>query len=122
MARTFDDRFDPSTFENDEPVHVWGIEVYGPEGELWISERLWSRLCMVAGAFELHLLPLLAGPSSPAMEDKVMLNGKQCEGLLDEIAFVGRVLDDPLVREQLAALAPLVRSASRGSGLGVEFP
>ena len=121
MTRRFDDRFDAAVYADDPPVHLWGIEVYDADGDLWIPERVWTRLCLLAAAYQLHLLPLFSGRTSDDDSDgRFTLNGTQCRHLQDEIAFVGSVVDDPLLRTYLATLSQLVIRSSSGTGLGIE--
>lgn len=101
---------DPEAFSNDEEVRV-----HGAGREVWLSERLFRRLALIGGAYERHLLPLLA--------QDVTLNSTQCDGLLGELDFVGELVADEALTSMLNALAPVV-SACRASGqdLLVEWP
>lgn len=84
----FADRLDPTTYQDDEVVGVFE-ETPDDADSLWLSERLVQRLILIAGAYELHTLPMLVNAAAP-----VRLNQQQCASLLDELAFVADRLDD----------------------------
>ncbi|MFN0090482.1 MAG: hypothetical protein ACKVWR_09495 [Acidimicrobiales bacterium] len=91
---------------------------------LWVPERLWARLRLVAGAYELRLLPILDGTSDP-----VFLNAVQVSTLLEELRFIGQILSDPLVdplvEALVRALVDLAAERSQGASkdwIGIEFP
>lgn len=84
----FADRLDAEMFGSDAVVGVFESEPSEADA-LWLSERLFARLVMVARAYELHTLPLLGGSNA------VRLSRPQCESLFDELAFVA---DRPMIR------------------------
>lgn len=114
----FADRFDPTTYTDEEPVHLWLVESTDAD-EIWVPEVLWHRLRMVATGYQLHLLPVLDGSTDP-----VFLNAPQCDALIDEVDFVATLVDDALLMDVLSRvrrLATGARSASKNA-LGIEFP
>lgn len=121
MSDDLRDRLQAETYADDEPVHVFRPDQYGPnEDGAWIPERIWHRLRALGSAYELHLLPLLDGTTDP-----VFLNPAQAEQFLDELRFVGELVDDPLVEAQVRALVSLAAERSHGASkdvLGFQFP
>ncbi|MEI6404034.1 MAG: hypothetical protein WCP59_17810 [Actinomycetota bacterium] len=86
----FADRLDAGTYTDDPVVGVYS-EDPGEASSLWVPERLFDRLVLLARAYGLHTLPLL-GESEP-----VRLNGPMIASLVDELDFVRARVDDPLV-------------------------
>lgn len=121
MIDAFADRFQDGTYADDEPVHVFRADQYGsPVQGLWVPERLWARLRLVAQAYELLLLSVLDGSTDP-----VFLNAAQVSTLLEELSFVGQILSDPLVESFVRALVGLAADRSHGASrdaIGIEFP
>jgi hypothetical protein len=120
MCSAFDDRFETDRYRDDEPVHLFRVDRYGPadEQELWIPERIWHRLRLVGAAYELRLIPILDGSTDP-------LFLSQTSELLDELGFIEQRVDDPLLRSIAAAIGDLLRLPSQGASrdaLGIEFP
>jgi hypothetical protein len=94
----FSDRLDAASYTDDPEVGVYESDP-DEDDSLWISERLFERLTKVASAYELHTLPMLGGM------DPVRLNRVRCEALLDEVAFVGELLNDPLAAKVARSLS-----------------
>ncbi len=121
MDDFFADRFRDETYADDEPVHVFRADQYGSADQgLWVPERLWARLRLVAAAYELRLLPILDGTSDP-----VFLNAVQVSTLLEELRFIGQILSDPLVESLVRALVDLAAGRSQVASkdsIGIEFP
>lgn len=121
MIDSIADRFRDETYADDEPVHVFRADQYGsPDQGLWLPERLWARLRLVAQAYELHLLSVLDGSTDP-----VFLNAAQVSTLLEELRFVGQILSDPLIEGLVRALVELAAGRSQGASkdaMGIEFP
>jgi hypothetical protein len=121
MSSEWNDRFDPSKYDDDEPVHLFRCDQYGPnDGGLWIPERIWHRLRWLGLSYELHLLPLLDGSTDP-----VYLNPTQVGQLLQEFRFVGQIVDDPVVESTVQAIIALSAERSDGASkdmVGIEFP
>jgi hypothetical protein len=88
------------------------IRIRCGDREAWLSERLLRRLALIGAAYELHLLPLLAGDIS--------LNPVQADGLLGELDFVGALVEDAALMSALSTLAPLVRGC-RASADSISF-
>jgi hypothetical protein len=86
----FASRLDPDTYAHDDEVIGVFEMTPGDSDALWLSARLFRRLTLIARAYELHALPLLDDP------EPVVLNRSRCESLVDEIEFVGSLLNDPL--------------------------
>lgn len=121
MSTDWRDRLDSSRYADDELVHAFRCDQYGPnDGGLWIPERVWHRLRWLGLAYELHLLPLLDGSTDP-----VFLNSTQVDQLVSELRFVGEVVDDPIIESQVHAFMALASESSEGASkdvIGIEFP
>lgn len=115
----YEDRLQPSSYANDEPVGAGPDGRADYEGWVWIPERLFSRMQHLAQAYELHVLTRL----DPYGRNS--LNREQVESLLDELEFIGRVVDDEALRVQLERLrevAVAVRGARTRTELVIEGP
>lgn len=109
-AKDFADRLEARTYQDDDGlVGVYEIEASDADA-LWLSERLFQRMTLVARAYELHTLPLLGGT------DPVTLSRPMCASLVDELNFVTDRLNDPLAHETAQALADFVASRVRRPG------
>ncbi len=121
MPSQWSDRFDPARYADDEPVHLFRCDQYGPhDGGQWMPERIWHRLCLMALAYELHLMPLLNGSTNP-----VFLNPSQVDQLVRECRYVGELVSDPIVESQVQAVIALAGERSEGAStdmIGIEFP
>jgi hypothetical protein len=91
-ADRFTDRFLADTYGRDEGVQLDYGDV---SSAVVVPERLFGRAQCIARAYELRLLPTID------IYSKTRLNRGQCETLLDEIAFIGMVANDDLLREYL---------------------
>lgn len=105
----FSDRLDAENFSDDPVVGVFESDA-SEQDALWLSERLFGRLVLVAKAYELHTLPLLGGT------DPVRLGREQCQTLLDELAFVADRLDDPLAVNTAQAISTYVYGRAHRPG------
>ena len=105
----FADRLDPATYQDDEVVGVYE-NTPDDADSLWLSERLVQRLALTAAAYELHTLPMLSSA------DPVQLNQQRCASLLDELAFVAELLDDPLAATAAQAIQDYVAIRVRRPG------
>jgi hypothetical protein len=85
----FADRLDAATYEDDPTVGIYRADPDEPSS-LWVPERLFARLVLVARAYNLHTLPLLGG------SEPVSLNRPMIGSLVDELDFVRQRLDDGL--------------------------
>jgi hypothetical protein len=112
----FDDRFLASTYAEDEPIHIF---IPG-DRDREVAERLWGRLVALGLAYQLHLLPLLAGTTEPRF-----LNAQQVATLKNELLFLARVVRDDLLADVIARVIPLLLRAQQESAddvLGIEGP
>jgi hypothetical protein len=107
-ADRFADRLTEQTYVDDEPVGVFEADP-SEQVALWISERLFHRLVLIARAYELHVLPMLGGT------ERITLGRAQCESLLDELEFVIAQLNDDLALATARSIAQYVRSRIYGS-------
>lgn len=106
----FSDRLDAQRFADDPVVGVFESDP-SEQDAIWLAERLFSRLVLVAQGYELHTLPLLGG------SDPVRINRAQCQNLLDELEFVAlRLNDDPLAVNAAQSIANYVSSRVRRPG------
>ena len=122
MSDSFADRFDTARYVNEQPVRLFRPDRYGPQDDEAVSvpEPLWHRIRLLGTAYNLHLLPVLDGTTDP-----VFLSDGQVEQLLDELRFVGTVVDDPLVDAEVRAILAIAQLATQGASkhhLGIEFP
>ena len=122
----FDDRFFPSTYAEDEPIHIfipgdrdrWLPDLIPRDRDGWVPERLWGRLVALGLAYQLHLLPLLAATTEPQF-----LNAEQVSTLYDELLFLTRVARDELLADVVANVTTvLLRAQLRNVALGIEGP
>lgn len=119
MSR-YDDRLDPGTYQDDEPIGVGPAhdpESY--EGWVWIPQRLFDRVRLIAAAYGLHVLP------GVDMNDRNVLRPEQVQTLLDEIEFIGTLTQDAALLEQLVRLrqiAQVVTRRARPAELIIEGP
>lgn len=74
---------------------------------MWLPERLFDRLVHAGRAYELHTLPMLGGP------EPVRLNALRCGTLVDELDFLGEMLNDPAARSTARTLADYLASRLR---------
>ncbi len=109
------DRFNEATYANDPKV---GIFVGEPRKEIWIPERLFDRMRLIAAAYGLHILPLLDGTA-----DILSLDYRQVAVLRDELTFIGELVPDPLMVNYLAPFMELAADAAwRGGVFRIERP
>jgi hypothetical protein len=115
VSTFFDGLLDPSTYADDEPVRV-AVD----RAELWVSERVWSRLWHIGCAYDLHLLKLLEGGT-----DRVTLNANRAAALGDELAFVRTVTTDRVLMatiDDMSDLAVRAAQSGRDGAFSVEGP
>jgi hypothetical protein len=116
VSSRFQDRLDATTYADDVLVGIYEQDPSDSDA-LWLSERLFARLVLIAKAYELRTLSWLGG------SDPVRLGHSQCEDLLGELEFVANRVDDPLLsdlcREVDAYLSTRLRRP--GSALTVTF-
>ena len=122
MTHEYGDRFDAATYADDEFVHVFRSDRYSPfeDSELWVPERLWSRIRYIGQAYELHLTPLLDGSIDP-----VFLNAVQLVQWESELVLIAALVDNPLLASWLGLLVGLLRMEPQGASkdaVGFEFP
>jgi len=104
------DRFDPKTYESENPVVVALSSQPLAEG-LAIPSSVFYRLVALGHAYNLHILGQVL-----SWNEEQKLNASQCETLLDEIDLIAGVLDDALLRNHLPGLRDLVERAARSQG------
>lgn len=121
MTQDFADRFTLGRYEHDPLVHTYRCDRTGSVAEdLWIPERVWERVRLIAAEYELRLLPLLDGSTDP-----IFLNGAQCRGAEDEFRFVGETVSDPVIEDLVRQFIALLNQDSHGTSketVGIEFP
>ncbi|MES2640675.1 MAG: hypothetical protein V4850_14365 [Myxococcota bacterium] len=123
MPDELSDRFDASRYSEDEEAS-FSLRLDPRAGrvvplDLLLSERLLHRLRHLGLAYEMPLLSRL--PAS----GKWFYPEEQIDPLSDEIAFVLRVVDDPLLTATLAELSRILQPRGRsrlGWQLRVEAP
>ncbi|HEX9269226.1 MAG TPA: hypothetical protein VF998_05225 [Candidatus Limnocylindria bacterium] len=104
----YGDRLDAARYRDDEPVGAGLLAAKpGYEGWIWIPERLFTRMQLLAAAYELHVLPRL-----DPLGDNV-LDRERAGTLVDELEFLARVVEDPLLLEHLEALRDAALACTR---------
>lgn len=111
VGHRFSDRFDESTYADDEPIHILNHNYGDGPSDVWVPERLWHRLLAIGSAYFLHYVPLLTAETKPRS-----FNSVQAEGVLEELEFVTEVVSDALLREVIATVTPVVEWAARYGG------
>jgi hypothetical protein len=104
----FADRLTADRYADDEPVGIFETDPSEPNA-LWISDRLFGRLVLVARAYELHVLPMLGGT------ERITLGREQCESFLDELEFVAERLHDELAVTTAQSIADYLTGRIRSS-------
>jgi hypothetical protein len=89
-----------------------------PDEEAYIPERIAERLLALGHAYGLHYLSTLDS------RRQNRLNADQAAGLVDEVQFVLRVVDDPALHEHLQPLLGFAERCfrSRNTDLLLEAP
>jgi hypothetical protein len=103
----FADRFDARRYADDEPIAI-GLASESSDAWLYVPGSIFGRILAVGGAYRLHVLGAVM-----ASEATVGLNPLQCQGLLDELKWVGTVLNDPLVADVIPAIQQRVAVCAR---------
>lgn len=104
----FADRLRPERYEDDPLVGVFDYD-YSTPAEAWVPERVWRRLHALGLGYELHYLTLCGGGKEP-----MVFNPTQAYGLLDELGFVGELVNDPLLVTYLNAVTQVVAAGALG--------
>ena len=123
MTNTHENRLDASTYSDDVQCQLRLQPDPRDEdtkpAEAWLAERLLARLRNLALAYELPLLSRL--PTSGATTYPEI----QLGSIEDELAFLFRVVSDPVLLEAIAPMREMIRVAMqhpRGWSLVVESP
>jgi hypothetical protein len=107
----YEDRFLDSTYVDDQPVQfsvfARDVRVTSP---VMLPESLFRRSQAIAHAYELHLLP------SIDVYAETSLHKDQCMVLVDELRFVGAVVEDELLRKYLRPLVEILEVSMRQPG------
>ncbi len=109
MSRN-DDRFLAEAYASDELVGVGllsSVAAGTSNYSMWIPDRLFARLQLLAKAYELHLLPVLDSHS------KNELTRPQAEALVDELTFIDSVVGDHLLAGYTRRLIELAERCAR---------
>lgn len=101
---SFDDRFKPETYADDDPVE---IGTSPPGVTATVPERIFARAQHIATGYQLHLLPVIptAGTTTLVRD--------QCSTLLEELRFMEALVGDELLARHLAGIAAVVESCLR---------
>jgi hypothetical protein len=102
----YQDRFDPSRYARDEAVSL-SIDGAPDFKAFTMPERLFSRVQQIAGAYELHLLPVID------YYGEVRLSREQIRTLRDELVFIRSVVADPLLDSYLQDAQSLIETSLR---------
>jgi hypothetical protein len=107
MSERFQDRLSVQRYRQDQPVEL-RLDDQPLGAGLQIPERLFRRLELLARAYELQVLTLVAGV------DETELNTQQAASLVDELDFIGQVTADPLLQQVLPGLVRVARRCAQG--------
>ena len=105
LVERFSDRLSFVTYSEEPGI---GFGLARPEDEpdldgmVMVPEPLVERLIALAGAYQLHHLPMI-DPHGDTRFSHV-----QRQGVLDELDFIASVLRDPATAEVVAMIRPLV--------------
>lgn len=99
----YSDRFDMGRYQDDPEIGVFAYDQ--ADDQLVFPERVWFRMNRIGVAYELHYLPMV--------DSSLSLNATQTQGLLDEVAFVRSVVNDPLLERCLVEFIDVLAIASR---------
>ena len=113
MNDRFADRLDPGTYASDEPVGAGTTDDYS--GWVSIPERLFHRMQHLARAYDLHILPGL----DPYERNE--LDYERAASLVDELQFLGQVVTDRALLEQIGVLQDAALSATRSPLRSTKF-
>lgn len=97
-----------STFQLDERVGFVdapsGVRPHAiPESNwAWVPERLWVRLIRLGQAYEMHFASVLE------LDKDSELNSVQCEHLLEELEYVGKLVNDAALWLQIEQISRVV--------------
>lgn len=112
----YPDRFESARFENDEPIELRAVSEPIGSGQM-VPEGIFARLVLAGRAYDLHVLG-----SVLTWGQVCTINSLQCESLLDELAFVAELLNDPLVAGAVAEIEGTVaRCARSGRELTIDM-
>lgn len=75
-----------------------------------MPESLFARAQSIARAYDLHLLPAIE------LYAETTLNKAQCVTLLEEVQFVGRVVNDHLLAQHLLSLERMLLAGVNAAG------
>jgi hypothetical protein len=103
----FADRFDPTTYEDAEPIGI-GIESSPVDDWLFVPAPIFDRVLAIGAAYDLPTLGQLI-----ARGQVTSLDATQCEGLLQELEWVGTLLADPLVVKVVRQISRLAAICTR---------
>jgi len=126
MSR-FNDRLEPATFEDDVEVDVVVVKAGAEldwsqiplEEQDLVPERIFDRLCRMGAAYELQHLQSLK------VDQPNRLNRSQTESLIEEVEFVGSIVDDPALRHyipNLLRIAELCLRSGKPRELIIDWP
>ena len=105
MNDRFADRLDPKTYASDEPVGAGTSDDYS--GWVYVPDRLFDRIQHLARGYDLHVLPGL----DPHRRNE--LDRHQAASLIDELEFLGRVVNDQALVEAITVLRDAASRTSR---------
>ena len=105
MSDRFADRLDPATYAQDEPVGAGTSDDYS--GWVYVPDRLFERIQHLARAYDLHVLPGL----DPYHRNE--LDHDRTTGLIEELEFLGDVVNDPPLLKAIEVLRNAASLAAR---------
>lgn len=105
------DRFLASTYADDEPV-CFSVFTHDRADCLTVSvpESLFARAQAIAVGYKLHLLPAIE------LYGETSLNKQQCVVLLEEVMFIGNLLNDKLLSHHLLQIADALEKCVNSPG------
>ncbi|RSK33878.1 hypothetical protein [Hymenobacter metallilatus] len=102
MSTAYNNRL---SFENLNSIHCI-VSLYDEQGEvadryIEFPEQLMFRLSCIGKAYDLHVTSLIS------IHDDLLLNSTQCEGLIEELAFIEYITNDTLLHKYTARIQEL---------------
>lgn len=113
----YSSRLDPITYVNDESVGVAAVAASQLPGPLpdaswsYIPRPLWHRILSLGHAYGLHFAQVV----EPVID--TVLEPRQCQSFVEELAFLRRVISDPAAEQALSTIGELAGRVASGTSL-----
>jgi len=108
-------RLKKETYDQDEVISFGVFEKGADPGSyVHVPESLVSRLIHLGCAYKLHVIQMID------LYEDIYLNGLQCQSLVEEIRFLGNIIDDQALVESLRPVMDLLSKIEKNSSLGLK--